>query len=172
MAAPLDLRAGTAPAPARLTVTVHLTAEAARVPLLAAQFAHALQQLGHHDDVHADVTVDSAPALGVVVPLPRRADRPLRVLRGARRVSWRGAEVELTRLEFDLLLFLAEHPDRVHRRHTLMREVWGTDYVSERTVDVHVRRVRSKVDPDAPLIRTVRGVGYQFDATDLISIEP
>ncbi|WP_424184618.1 winged helix-turn-helix domain-containing protein [Actinokineospora sp. G85] len=157
--------AGRAPT-TRITLTLDLTAEAHRVPDLATELASALSRF------HPRVSVEPAAPLGVVLPLPRAHLAPLRVLTASRRVLWRGGEVELTRLEFDLLLFLAVRPNRVHRRGALMTEVWGTTYVSERTVDVHVRRIRCKVDPDAPLIRTVRGVGYQFADPELVSVEP
>ncbi|EWC58901.1 Transcriptional regulatory protein glnR [Actinokineospora spheciospongiae] len=172
MVAALSDHRSSATRPTRLTLTVHLTAAAAAVPALAGELADALHALGRHDGVTAAVTVDETPPLGVVVPLPRAVRAPLRVLTGSRRVLWHGHEVELTRLEFDLLAYLAGHPNRVHRRQALMSAVWGTSYVSERTVDVHIRRLRSKIDPTVPLVRTVRGVGYQFGDRDLVSLEP
>ncbi|CRK62085.1 Transcriptional regulatory protein glnR [Alloactinosynnema sp. L-07] len=154
MATPL-LRA---PEPTTLSLTVHLTATPDRMPQLTAELVDALSALG---------TVEATP--GVVVPLLRAA--PLRVVAPSRQVFWRGREIALTRLEFDLLLFLATRTARVHRRRTLMSEVWHTTYVSERTVDVHVRRLRSKIDSDEALIRTVRGVGYQFADPTLVHVE-
>jgi DNA-binding response OmpR family regulator len=65
-----------------------------------------------------------------------------------------------------LLHFLASHPGRVFSRTALLDKVWGKDaFVSERTVDVHVRWLRSKVEEDAGMpvfILTIRGVGYKF----------
>jgi len=81
----------------------------------------------------------------------------------------RGKAVELSALEFKLLQFLASHPMRVFSREQLLDEVWGRDrFVTPRTVDVHIRRVREKVEevPDQPrFLRTVRGTGYRFVPT-------
>jgi len=72
-------------------------------------------------------------------------------------------EIHFPRREFQVLLFLARHPDRVIRRETLLNEIWGEDvYVVDRTVDVHIRKVREKLGTHAHLIETVKGVGYRF----------
>ncbi|HEX3017133.1 MAG TPA: response regulator transcription factor [Caproicibacter sp.] len=75
-------------------------------------------------------------------------------------------EVELTAKEFDLLVMLMRNKGRVLTRDTLLDRVWGVEYFGDtRTVDVHVRYLRQKIesDPDNPiLIQTVRGVGYKF----------
>ena len=70
--------------------------------------------------------------------------------------------VDLTLMEYSLLSFLATHPSRAYSRETLLHRVWGFEYCGgTRTVDVHIRRVRSKVGPQvASHIVTVRGVGY------------
>ena len=72
--------------------------------------------------------------------------------------------VDLTLMEYSLLSFLATHPSRAYSRETLLHRVWGFEYCGgTRTVDVHIRRVRSKVGPQvASHIVTVRGVGYLF----------
>ena len=72
--------------------------------------------------------------------------------------------VDLTLMEYSLLSFLATHPSRAYSRETLLHRVWGFEYCGgTRTVDVHIRRVRSKVGPQvAAHICTVRGVGYLF----------
>ena len=72
--------------------------------------------------------------------------------------------IEMTLKEFELLRFLLEHPGRVHTRESLMNQVWGYDYFGgTRTVDVHIRRIRAKLEPYADeYIETVRGVGYRF----------
>ena len=74
--------------------------------------------------------------------------------------------IDLTLMEYSLLSFLATHPGRAYTRETLLHRVWGFEYCGgTRTVDVHVRRVRSKVGPQiAAHIETVRGVGYMFRA--------
>ena len=75
-----------------------------------------------------------------------------------------GDPVDLTLMEYSLLSFLATQPSRAYSRETLLHRVWGFEYCGgTRTVDVHIRRVRSKVGPQvASHIVTVRGVGYLF----------
>ncbi|MBI4499472.1 MAG: response regulator transcription factor [Chloroflexi bacterium] len=75
-----------------------------------------------------------------------------------------GRPVELTFKEYELLKFLATNPERVFTRETLLNRVWGYDYYGgARTVDVHIRRLRSKIeDKDHVYIETVRNVGYRF----------
>jgi two-component system response regulator RegX3 len=84
-----------------------------------------------------------------------------------RRVYVRGEEVHLRRKEFELLGLLVENAGRVLTRDVLIDRVWGTDYIGDtKTLDVHIKRLRSRIeaDPSAPvLITTVRGVGYRFD---------
>lgn len=77
-----------------------------------------------------------------------------------------GAPLNLTYKEFELLKFLVQHPGRVFTRAQLLSEVWGYDYYGgTRTVDVHIRRLRSKLGPDhEQLITTVRNVGYSFNS--------
>jgi DNA-binding response OmpR family regulator len=83
---------------------------------------------------------------------------------GGREVTVSGKAIELTGLEFDLLVALAKRPGRVISRDTLLSEAGRADVnVSERTVDVHISKLRKKLgdDPVSPRrIRTVRGVGY------------
>ncbi len=76
----------------------------------------------------------------------------------------RGRTLDLTFKEFELLKFLAQHPGRVFTRSQLLQEIWGYDYFGgTRTVDVHIRRLRSKLGPEfEALIGTVRNVGYRF----------
>jgi two-component system, OmpR family, response regulator RegX3 len=90
----------------------------------------------------------------------------VRVDRARHEVAVDGGLVELPPKEFELLAYLVENAGRVLTRHQLIDEVWGSDYVGDtKTLDVHVRRLRSRIetDPHAPeRIRTVRGVGYKF----------
>jgi phosphate regulon transcriptional regulator PhoB len=83
-------------------------------------------------------------------------------------VTVRGAPVELSALEFKLLYFLACHPRQIFSRERLLDEVWGRDTsVTLRTVDVHIRRLREKIEaqPENPeYIGTVRGAGYRLMA--------
>jgi DNA-binding response OmpR family regulator len=93
----------------------------------------------------------------------RPAARGLRVHPAARAVFLDGQAVPLTRREYDLLQFFCDHPRRVFTRAQLLNFVWGYDMVGgERTVDVHVRRLRVKLG-DLPIVSTVRGVGYRLD---------
>jgi two-component system phosphate regulon response regulator PhoB len=83
----------------------------------------------------------------------------------AHRVTGGGKEIDLWTLEFRLLHFFMTHPDRVFSRAKLLDEVWGDHvFVEERTVDVHIRRLREALAPTghAALIETVRGAGYRF----------
>lgn len=72
-----------------------------------------------------------------------------------------GDSVILPKKEFELLFFLAQKPNKVFSRDELLQKIWGTDiYVVERTVDVHVRKVREKIGDE--YIKTLKGVGYMF----------
>src|SRR5919199_510964 len=91
---------------------------------------------------------------GLVIDVPKRT------------VEVRGEPVSLTYVEFELLRTLASHPGRVYTRQMLLESLWGgSDYREPRTIDVHVRHLREKLerDPREPeFIFTVRGVGYRF----------
>ena len=84
----------------------------------------------------------------------------------SRRVFVEGKEVNLTAKEFDLLSLLISNPNKVYSRNNLLKTVWGYDYPGDvRTVDVHIRRLREKIEKDSgePLyIHTKWGVGYYF----------
>jgi two-component system phosphate regulon response regulator PhoB len=103
---------------------------------------------------------------------PQLTDEPveiagLRLDPSTHRVSARGGQVELGPTEFRLLHFLMAHPERVHSRSQLLDQVWGDHvFVEERTVDVHIRRLRKALEPTAHdrLIETVRGSGYRLAA--------
>jgi two-component system, OmpR family, phosphate regulon response regulator PhoB len=86
----------------------------------------------------------------------------------AHRVTRNGRKLELGPTEFRLLRFLLEHPGRVFSRAQLLDAVWGNaSEVEERTVDVHIRRLRKAINPDGmpDVIRTVRAAGYAIEAT-------
>ena len=76
----------------------------------------------------------------------------------------KGRSLDLTFKEFELLKHFAQHPGRVFTRAQLLQEIWGYDYFGgTRTVDVHIRRLRSKLGPEfEAIIGTVRNVGYRF----------
>ena len=80
-----------------------------------------------------------------------------------RSVSVDGRNVELTYKEFELLCALLEHPGRVMTRDAIMDRVWGSEFDGEnRTVDVHIRTLRSKLGAAGDCVKTVRGVGYKI----------
>ncbi|MCV2423471.1 phosphate regulon transcriptional regulator PhoB [Paucibacter sp. DJ2R-2] len=84
---------------------------------------------------------------------------------GTRRVSREGSEVKLGPTEFRLLHFFMSHPERVHSRSQLLDRVWGDHvFIEERTVDVHVKRLREALErvQCARMIETVRGAGYRL----------
>jgi two-component system response regulator RegX3 len=106
------------------------------------------------------------------VDLDRRAERlerleygPLIVDVRRHTVEVEGHSVKLQPKEFDLLVHMMRYPGEVLTRERLLHSVWGHEYVGERTVDVHVRRVRAKLQAAGGqnVIRTVHGVGYAFD---------
>ncbi|MBC7554909.1 MAG: response regulator transcription factor [Taibaiella sp.] len=77
-------------------------------------------------------------------------------------VYYKGAEILLAKKEFELLSLLASRPGRVFLRNEILQRVWGTDViVGDRTIDVHIRKIRQKAGID--LITTVKGVGYKFE---------
>ncbi len=81
------------------------------------------------------------------------------------RVSGNGVSLEMGPTEFRLLHFLMTHPERVHSRSQLLDQVWGSHvFVEDRTVDVHIRRLRSALEATGHdgLVQTVRGAGYRF----------
>ena len=88
----------------------------------------------------------------------------LRLDPGTRRVTAAGTPVELSPREFRLLHFFMTHQERVYSRQQLIEQVWGTAYVEDRTVDVHIRRLRKILEPSGHdrLIQTIRSAGYRF----------
>lgn len=77
-----------------------------------------------------------------------------------------GVKLDLTPKEFELLKILAQHPGRVLTRDYLLESIWGYDYIGDtRTVDVHIRHIRQKLESNEQLpkyIETIRGIGYKF----------
>ncbi len=87
----------------------------------------------------------------------------LRIDDEAHRIWVDGAEVELTLLEFKLLVALYENRERVQTRGALLEGVWGMEVdITTRTVDTHVKRLRDKLGPAGDYVQTVRGIGYRF----------
>jgi hypothetical protein len=91
---------------------------------------------------------DAGPSVVRLDPKPRAASRD-------------GSVLDLSRLEYDLLLFFAENPRQVFSRAQLLERVWGHVHTGARTVDVHISRLRNKLD-DHEVITTVYGVGYRL----------
>ena len=92
-------------------------------------------------------------------------DLGLRIDLSQHRVSVGDASVQVGPTEFRLLHFFMTHPERVYSRSQLLDQVWGRNvYIEERTVDVHIRRLRKALEPFdfQDLVQTVRGVGYRF----------
>ena len=74
-----------------------------------------------------------------------------------------GKQKFFPRKEFQLLYFLASNPGKVLNRETLLKEIWGNDvFVIDRTIDVHIRKIREKLGKNSELIETVKGIGYRF----------
>ena len=92
----------------------------------------------------------------------------LRLDPATHRITADGQAINLGPTEFRLLHFLMTHPERVHSRAQLLDQVWGDHvFVEERTVDVHIRRLRGALEPSRldALVQTVRGSGYRFSAS-------
>lgn len=78
-------------------------------------------------------------------------------------VKINGKQVFFPRKEFEILYYLASHEGKVISRETLLSRIWGADvYVGDRTVDVHIRKIREKLGGHAEMIETIKGVGYKF----------
>jgi two-component system alkaline phosphatase synthesis response regulator PhoP len=115
------------------------------------------------------IEVESEPERQQPEQRPSESDLvagPLRINRAGRQVYCRGKELELQPKQFDLLVYFVRNRGTVLTRDQLLQNVWGYDYVGDtRTVDVHVRWLREKIeeDPANPrFLQTVRGVGYVF----------
>ncbi len=102
--------------------------------------------------------------------VPERAGQPvsqgnLTLDPSTHRVAWQGQPVKVGPTEFKLLNFLMTHPERVHSRAQLLDKVWGDHvFIEERTVDVHVKRLREALGQGGVMIETVRGAGYRLTA--------
>ena len=87
------------------------------------------------------------------------------------RVAFEGQPLKLGPTEFKLLHFLMGHAERVHSRGQLLDKVWGDHvYIEERTVDVHVKRLREALLRAGPMVETVRGVGYRLTAHPVVAV--
>ncbi|GAA1690475.1 hypothetical protein GCM10009830_42700 [Glycomyces endophyticus] len=154
---PAHRRAGTAV----ITVTVEIPADDPRLARRLTAALGVLAQGGGRVAVTAEGAPPAAPEPAPEAPVPAPA---LVIDTAGREVTVHGEVVPLTRLEFELLAFLARHPGMVHTRTELLQYVWDTPDTGlpGRTVDVHVRRLRAKLAEFDALVVTVRGVGYRF----------
>lgn len=144
---------------ATITVTIEIPADDPRLARRLTAALGVLSQSGGRVSVASEGIAPEIPAA------PRTdAPSPLLIDVPGREVLLRGEPVPLTRLEFELLAFLARYPGMVHTRAELLQYVWETPDtgIPGRTVDVHVRRLRSKLGEFDELVGTVRGVGYRF----------
>ncbi|BCJ55333.1 hypothetical protein Asp14428_68080 [Actinoplanes sp. NBRC 14428] len=124
-----------------------------------------------------DLVEAAGPAADVALEAPRHlpaaraADAPagLRLDVRPRSATLNGRSLDLSRLEYELLVFLARNPRQVFSRSQLLGHVWGHTHTTVRTVDVHVSRLRTKLgDPD--IVTTVYGVGYRLAEEATITI--
>ncbi|GAA4862571.1 winged helix-turn-helix domain-containing protein [Saccharopolyspora rosea] len=159
------------------TTTIELVARVVvqgdDVDALATSLARTLQSLsGGAPNIEVRRGQPARPHVPHLRSLPRPQEPAPRVVLHApsRRVLLDGNPVSLTKVEYEFLLFLCDHPDTVHSRAELLRAVWGFEHALDttRTVDVHVRRLRRKLG--AEVITTVRGVGYRLDDTGLVAV--
>ncbi|NWJ44980.1 MAG: response regulator transcription factor [Chloroflexi bacterium] len=105
-----------------------------------------------------------------IISVPKATEAPSQtglIIDSERRQVWKnGQELDLTKLEFDLLKYLHDHPGLVFSRDQLLEQIWNYDYFGDgRVVDVHLARLRKKLeeDPSNPrYVQTIRGVGYKF----------
>jgi len=168
---------------AGISLTVHIALDGEALPPAAVALVESLHALaalaggapapsGPVPFGEAAAPAGSGGGRGVRPRLVRpAAAAPLRVHLAGRTVYRDGLPVPLTRREFDLLAFLSEHPRQVFSRAQLLRQVWGYPAAGgERTVDVHVRRLRAKLGEADPLISTVRGVGYRLDEASRVTV--
>jgi two-component system alkaline phosphatase synthesis response regulator PhoP len=98
---------------------------------------------------------------GMVEPEEKSNDGRLVINRDKYIVERNGEVMHLPRKEFELLALLASRPGHVFERDTILEKVWGTDIVvGDRTIDVHVRKLREKIGEG--MIKTIKGIGYKF----------
>jgi DNA-binding response OmpR family regulator len=159
-----------ASAPPALTLTVNIPLTDDALSPQAYRLIEAVRELVATGQ--GDVTTTALPEPAPEPEAPAGAGPEVRLLTSSRQVVVDGEPLPLTRLEFDLLLFLADNPRRVFTRAQLLGGVWGYEHTGERTVDVHVRRLRLKLGAAVPLITTVYGVGYRLSDDAHVIIQP
>jgi two-component system OmpR family response regulator len=159
-------------APAGLTVTFEITLSGENRYRDALEILDTLRQVtGRLGPATLDVAPSHVTAITTDPPSPESTgedNASIRILPDSRSVLVAGEEISLTRVEFDLLTFLAENPRRVFGRSQLLKSVWGYEHTGHRTVDVHIRRIRAKLGDR--LVTTVRSVGYRLAEDARISV--
>src|SRR4051812_11102009 len=130
---------------------------------------------GPHDRVLAAlhdliVAAGAEAVVDVESPASASAGAGVEVFPASRVVTRDGRALALSRLEYDLLLFLAENPCRVFSRAQLLSQVWGHTHANARTVDVHVSRLRTKLGENPELITTVHGIGYRLADDAVVTV--
>lgn len=155
-----------------LDIRIDLTGRAGDAALVAARLATALDGLASVDvtAVHPPRATGAAATTKPASHLRLVSDPLLRIEPASRRAVLLGRPLTLTRLEFDLLHFLRAHPDRVFTRAALKAALWPRQHGGDRTVDVHVRKLRAKLEPHLDPITTVRGVGYRFEGSAPVAL--
>lgn len=162
--------------PAKLCHAVNRERTLRDLPLLMLLPEDQLERLDRAWDIDDYLTLPVSPTrlverlnfilwkLGKPTPFDRYVSRGLEIDFERYEVHVQGSAVGLTFKEFELLKFLATHPGKVFTREVLLDKVWGYDYFGgTRTVDVHIRRLRSKLEAGGTVyIETVRNVGYKF----------
>src|ERR1700754_3854179 len=156
------------PAEPALTVTLNIPLTTDALAPQAHRLLEAVRELAEISQ--GVVTVEPPGTMPMREALPSGPE--VRILTSSRQVFLDAEALPLTRLEFDLLLFLAEHPRRVFTRGQLLTGVWGYEHTGERTVDVHVRRLRLKLAGSLPVITTVYGVGYRLSDDARVVVMP
>jgi DNA-binding response OmpR family regulator len=155
-------------APVTLAVKLSLPGEASLQPETR-QLLQTLRELAERSN---EVTIQALSELATAPEATEQSEHePVRILPDSRDAYRGAAPLSLTRVEFDLLLFLAENPRRAFTRPQLLAAVWGHTHASGRTVDVHIRRLRAKIGEELPLITTVYGIGYRLHDRAPIVVE-
>ncbi len=128
---------------------------------------HDLEPVSVHrltsDKLHIILAPSCTDAPAVTAGAPPQAPEPIQIDTAARTVAIDGRQIDIPRLEFDLLAHLVLHPRRAFTRQQLMAAVWPDCESSDRTVDVHIARLRRRLGPGRrKLITTVFGIGYKY----------
>ncbi|MEV4414467.1 winged helix-turn-helix domain-containing protein [Catellatospora sp. NPDC049609] len=142
-----------------LTVTLTLKLTGPDAASAATRLVHALADA----EPLRDTVWDGEIATPEPAPAPPVTATPVVIDTVSRTVDVDGSPVRFTRREFELLFFLVRHTGAAFTRLQLMRAVWGHEFSGERTVDVHVRRVRAKLGGHGAALSTVHGFGYRLE---------